>query len=779
MIDHSNRARRFQTLLLLVCAWGLMLVMHGAVPFVLTPTLAQAVWSTGFSQSFVNQSLWAIYATNFGAPEPAAMAFGLPGAWLTALYIQLGLQPPDAYSSMVASWMTLAMGSAYAMARHFLVKPVLSILAALGWMSMPVTWAHAGYSMLSIGIALLPLYFLCSLKLLEQCAPADSEPARNPGWWKLVYPVVCILAVFMDGYSFMFFAIGACVLAGWWWLRSDAAGRKQLTRLALPIHASSLLASYLLYGAFVGKSGYSVASLDFFRGWGADLTFFAWPTQGMHWLPDALGWSAPRSAQKYFGDESVWITTFSIPVVLGGIWAAWRVARLHRAAFGLLLVAAFGFYMALGPSIKLHSVKPEGLESAQLMPSEAAWAPTGSGFLSEKLPGFNNMRASYRWTALGVFGAWGLLVLALSTRHNRHTLQMAASIMGVVILLNMPDLSKKWTQDSMHRTMFLQMETDLVDDMRTVLHKGERVAFLPWRNDFLVNYLAARLNIVSFNIGGDKNLESAREHWPRWMSAFSMGQIDPQFASRAALLLVEREADAVVFPYFDMLLAAQEWPPANIFKAEIEPSIEFLRNTSLFEIVHSTHYATVRLKQEYLKWPTAALMSKVFLTECTASPCQRSVKLGANSLAKHSFLVDGWSGPEPWGQWSEGEGARVVLHIAGQPRGDLELLLEGHAFLVLGKHAEQQIDIFLNDRKIGRLDYTLPSDTDTSIKSIIIPRDSWIKSEEQIESWILLEFRFKTPRSPADLGISDDPRRISLGLISLNLRKKPALGPVR
>ena len=778
MIDRSPSTERAQTLLLLVGAWCLMLVVHGAVPFLLTPTLGQAVWSTGFSQSFANQSLWAIHATNFGAPEPAAMAFGLPGAWLAGLFIRFGLQPPDAYSAMVASWMTLALVSAYALARHFSVKPPLAVLAAMGWMSMPVTWAHAGYSMLSIGIALLPLYFLCAVILLAQCARLDGEVVGSGYVWWWVYPLVCVLAVFMDGYSFMFFAVGATLLAGWWWLRTDAAGRKKLALVALPLHLISLLAAYLLYGAFVGKSGYPAAPLDFFRGWGADLTFFAVPTRGIHWLPDAMGWSQVRSEQRYFGDASVWVTTFAIPVILAGTWAAWR-ARTHRITLGLLLVAIFGFYMALGPSIKLNSVKPEGASMGQLMPADVALAPTGSGFLSENLPGFNNMRASYRWTALGVLGAWGLLVLSLSARHGRVTQLIGASLMGVVILFNLPDLPDKWTKDAKSRAMFFQIETDLVDDMRGLLREGDRVAFLPWRNDFLVNYLAARLNIVSYNIGGDKNLESAREHWPTTMRGFVMGQTDPRFATRAALVLATREADAVVLPYIDMAHAASKWPAINKYKTELEPSITFLQDTSLFEITRSDRYTMARLKQAHLNWPKTTLMGKVLLAACTTSPCEKSAKIDNDSFVKHAFLMEGWSVPEPWGQWSDGDSASVLLNIATPPHGDLELLVNGHAFLVPEKHPEQHVDIFLNDRKIGQWDYALPGDAEPSVKSVTIPRDSWIDSMEKMKPWLLLTFRFKKPQSPADLGMSMDSRRISLGLTSLSLREKSASVPTR
>lgn len=631
MFDHLTRDLRPKPLLLLVSAWGLMLIIHGAVPFVLAPTLGQAVWSTGFSQSFVNQSLWTIYASNFGAPEPAAIAFGLPGAWLTALYIQLGLQPADAYSTMVASWMTLAMISAYALARQFSVKPALAVLAALGWMSMPVTWAHAGYSMLSIGIALLPMYFLAAVKLLETSAPFENESVNPSRTWRCIYPLICIIAIFMDGYSFMFFAVGASLLAGWWWLQTDATGKKQLTAAALPLHVASLLAAYVAYGGFIGKAAFQPSSLDFFRGWGADLTFFAIPTNGMHWLPDVLGWSMTRSGLTYFGDASVWNTTFSAPVILGSIWATWRLLSTQRVVMGLLGVACFGFYMAMGPSIKLNSVKPEGSTMGQMMPPEAALAPTGSGFLSEKLPGFNNMRASYRWAALGVLGAWALLVLTLSYRNGRSTRLIGASFMGVVILFNLPNLPEKWDRDSKYRTMFFQIDSDLVDDMRKVLHPGDKVAFLPWRNDFLVNYLAARLNVVSYNIGGDKNLENAKKHWPTWMQGFQMAQIDRQFTDRVVMTLASKEADAVILPYSDMLWAAHKWPYPQEFKEQMLELASTLEKKGVLAIDKREHYIALRLKPELQDHSNQKLISALELHVCPPNYCLKQERFDPQS----------------------------------------------------------------------------------------------------------------------------------------------------
>jgi hypothetical protein len=635
----TSRTHSGRTVLTLLCAWAVVLVMHGAVPFVSTPTLGQAVWSTGFAQSFANQSIWSIFATNFGAPAPAAMAFGLPGAMLTGLFIRMGLPPPDAYSAMVACWMGLAFVGARALAMHWSVSPRLAWVAAFAWMSMPVTWAHAGYSMLSIGIALLPLYLL---QTVQQVAPGNAGSASD---WRIVvrqmmsYPLISTLAVFMDGYSFMFFAIGGTILLASAWLVGSPAHRHRLTWIALPLHTTSLLLAYLLYGWFIGKSSYSAPAMDVFRGWGADLTFFIQPSQGVHWIADWLGWSKERSTDRYYGDDSVWITTFCMPVLLAGFWAFWRLPRHRPVTLGLICMVVAGFYMALGPSIKLNAIKPQG-NVAQTMPAEAGLAPTGSEFISSKLPGLNNMRASYRWTALAVFGAWGLLVLALASP-QRHTKSVALLLTCGVVLLNLPAIPDKLENDIRSRSMFFQIEKDLVDPMRSDLRHGERVAFLPWRNDFLVNYVAARLGIVAFNIGGDKNLEHARQSWPVWMRGFREATFDEQFVDRVLMLLASREADAVILPHMNMLLAAHEWPyPANL-KVQVRSVAKAFEQEGMVKVSEHPLYTSVRLKSVRTDRPTGPNITMRLKQICLPPVCLKQDGFGESTDTHVGQLKDG------------------------------------------------------------------------------------------------------------------------------------------
>lgn len=629
------------TVLTLLCAWAVVLFMHGAVPFVSTPTMGQAVWSTGFAQSFANQSIWSIYAINFGAPAPAAMAFGLPGAMLTGVFIRLGLPPPDAYSAMVACWMGLAFVAARALATHWSVSPRLAWVAAFAWMSMPVTWAHAGYSMLSIGIALLPLYLLQTVQLVSPGDAGSRTLVRQMMW----YPLISILAVFMDGYSFMFFAVGGTLLLGCAWLAGAPAHRHRLTWIALPLHTSSLLLAYLLYGWFIGKSSYSAPPMDVFRGWGADLTFFIQPTQGVHWIADWLGWSKERSTERYYGDDSVWITTFCTPTLLAGLWAFWRLPRHRPVTLGLICMLVAGFYMALGPSIKLNAIKPQG-QLAQTMPAEAGLAPTGSEFISSKLPGLNNMRASYRWTALAVFGAWGLLVLALASP-QRHTKSMALLLTCGVVLFNLPAFPDKLNKDIRSRNMFFQIEKDLVAQMRTDLRPGERVAFLPWRNDFLVNYVAARLGVVAFNIGGDKNLEYARQFWPVWMHGFREGTFDEQFVDRALMLLGSRDADTIILPHMNMLWAAHEWPYPADLKSQVRSVANAFEQEGIVVVSEHPLYTSVRLKNVRTDRPTDPNIAMRLKQICLPPICMKQDGFGKDTdthvgrLEGRSLLTSG------------------------------------------------------------------------------------------------------------------------------------------
>ncbi|MEM1254272.1 MAG: hypothetical protein AAGI69_17720 [Cyanobacteria bacterium P01_H01_bin.21] len=567
------------------------------------PTLGQAIWLTGFAQSFANNSIFSIYATNFGYPEPAAIAFGLSGAYPISLLIRLGIHPADAYAFIYALWLTISFLGAWKIARnHFKLCAKYSSLMSVVWLSLPIVWGHAGYSALAIGIGLLPFYFWTALQLFNRETKHDTRVNSTKTYVRiLLYLFSTIVAVFMDGYSFMMFAVASSFLGGYQLIVSTRQ-RKRFLLGRFVIHCACFTFAYVLYALYIGKTQFEPAPLDFFRGWGVDLSFLVWPTQGMHWLWDFLGLSSRRIEAEHFGDGSVWITTYSLPLIILGFLSWFRTRKSSRLAFVFLLISVFGFYMALGPSLKINSIRPEEITTS-LMPESYALFPTGNGWISENLPGFQNMRAAYRWMALSNLGFWLLATSFLayeksfSRRRNQY---LADCLCAFLIVSSIPNLQSHLSTQYRYRNEFLSIERTLISDIQQQFKENELVAFLPYTNDFFVNYIASRTDIDSYNIGGDKNLATARENWPEIMKGFDFGHINNEFSDRLIALLANGEADAVVLPNIDLLWAAHKWPTPNQDYDKIQLIAQYLSNYSSLNIETSDYYTIVRLEPSSL-----------------------------------------------------------------------------------------------------------------------------------------------------------------------------------
>lgn len=725
------------------------LVINGAIPFLMIPTLGQALWTTGFSLSFLNDSLFSIYATNFGVPEPAAIAFGLVGAWTSALFIWLGLHPSDAYSSMVLLWLVVAFVSAFKIGRLLNLSFYQSSFVAIVWLSMPVIRGHAAYSMLSLGIALLSFYFFSAIKLFLYSSEKKYAYCAN----SFYYFIAVLIAVFMDGYTFMMFAVGSSILFCVVYF-SEPTRRQYLIKLALPIHIISFLIAYLAFALYVGKSQFEPADLDFFRGWGADLTFFFIPTEGFYWLADKFNFSIKRSSSDWFGDASVWTTTFFLPLFLSTIWSFKHSLGLNKTlAYGMFMIAIFAFYMSLGPSLKLNSSKPDSVEISSSMPLDYAVVPTGSHLLSKYLPGFKSMRASYRWVALGVFSLWLILIMSLVSKQQK-TRHMATFLVLVIFIFNLPDLPKKWQANTNLRNMFHKVDAEFVTELSKDLNQGELVAFLPWRNDFFVNYLASRLKIKAYNMGGDKNLQAAQLHWPETMQQFQMATIDEDFADRIALLLLDRAADVVVMPYID-LSNPYTWPGKIQYHQEIKVIEEKLRDYEWLEIIRGDYYSTVRIRNGYDDFEK--YISLLFPFEGNYPFLIKERSSGITRILKK-----GWHQMEASHVWS---GKISSLNLPVPEECQLDECFAVVTFSVFGAHDGRPVEILLTDKNESLGYKQSLTVSDSNEYQVAIP----LRSQQSFQE---IGIEIPEATSPQELADSADNRILGIALNRIELKIK-------
>jgi hypothetical protein len=535
------------------------LVLYGALPFIGIPTLGQALWSSSFAQSFANNGFFTVYASNIGAPSAAAMAFGLAGAWIQSLFIRMGFFPADAYSLMCAFWIVIAYIAAYKLALKFCMDRALAIIAAAAWISLPVCWGHTAFSMLAFGILLLPLYFLSAINL-HACA-SSSLPEYSSR--VLIHILCCIVSVFMDGYTFMMFAIGCFSLAV-----ARFCFNKELRRLLLvkcfPVHFASFACAYVLYSYYIGASNTDGIYNDYFSITGLNLFNLLVPQQGVSWAFEAV-----RLGVSGAGD--IRMAAFSAPILLLAMYMALKMrGTVDDLGRSVLCVSALALFLSFGPHLQFPQLSQ--LDFSNISVSLTAFSfekfyliPTGSELLYKYLPGFNSMRVTFRWVALAIFMWW--LFVVINLRPKATVNRRIALFLLLSVAVCTPNLLS-WANYSINqRDLFSEVESELVTPLNALIEKNEIVAFVPWTNDMVVPYVASRGGYVTLNIAGDKNILRAKSAWPANFTALGhvlLKAITAADAPKVVSILASGEANVVVIPNIIRLWGVNELPCAAI-----------------------------------------------------------------------------------------------------------------------------------------------------------------------------------------------------------------------
>jgi hypothetical protein len=148
-----------------------------------------------------------------------------------------------------------------------------------------------------------------------------------------------------------------------------------------------------------------------------------------------------------------------------------------------------------------------------------------------------------------------------------------------------------------------------------------------------------------------------------------------------------------------------------------------------------------------------------------AADFPRQLKVGERVLTNQagaglSYLQGGWSSPEEWGIWSDGESAQMVLPVSGEVK---SITVQARA-LVTPAHPKQDVAVKINGALV--LNMSLVTAGDTLIE-IPVPRDM----QEKSTALGLMRVRFEFPNAvqPKHIGLNDDGRHLALGLQAITL----------
>lgn len=125
------------------------------------------------------------------------------------------------------------------------------------------------------------------------------------------------------------------------------------------------------------------------------------------------------------------------------------------------------------------------------------------------------------------------------------------------------------------------------------------------------------------------------------------------------------------------------------------------------------------------------------------------------------YLRNGWSRPENWGVWSNNNQATIELPMNFNYK---LILVEVDAF-VNESHPRQRIDVYIDNKPVKNI--TLTKATGNIVEIIIPP----MRQADILYSHVTtLQFKFQDAISPLQLGVSEDSRELSIGLVSMEVK---------
>jgi len=124
------------------------------------------------------------------------------------------------------------------------------------------------------------------------------------------------------------------------------------------------------------------------------------------------------------------------------------------------------------------------------------------------------------------------------------------------------------------------------------------------------------------------------------------------------------------------------------------------------------------------------------------------------------YTLDGWSGAEPWGTWTDGHRAVLGIPLKQPPQGPVEVVLEANAFL-RPQHPVLHVCVSCNHTVVAEWEIRT---ADVCQYPVRIPAELMAG-----QGVLQLSLDIKNPASPHELGESLDTRPLGLGLRRLRI----------
>lgn len=171
----------------------------------------------------------------------------------------------------------------------------------------------------------------------------------------------------------------------------------------------------------------------------------------------------------------------------------------------------------------------------------------------------------------------------------------------------------------------------------------------------------------------------------------------------------------------------------------------------LFDLPDATSPRELKINEDPRQLSVA--LQTLIITQPPIYEYGSEIRFGKGGNA-YQYQVHGWSEPEEGFTWTEGFNASLLIPIRS-PDADLVLKAKLLPF-VSNNLINQRVDIFINRQKLGRWDAKTGGEYEIKIPKKYITSSS-----------LLLRFELPDACSPAQLGVSEDRRRLGIAFQSI------------
>lgn len=366
------------------------------------------------------------------------------------------------------------------------------------------------------------------------------------------------------------------------------------------------ITAIILYKFYTGTTGgYSIMPLDFFRAQGVDLVTLFIPNSIYWWagiLKIGYNWGDNAFAYSFWGDGgNLYFSYLGISLISVFVTFFFSKFKKSITTKSIILVGIIALIFSFGPSLKINDTRPAVDQSTiafedYLMPTDQATFNLPHQYLYLFTPGINNMRAIHRWLLLFKLTLLIVAAVFLSQLIKQKKYKNLAIILTALIFIeSFPNINYLHQRHTNNLSQLNAFQSDIIDNLKNHLNEGEVIYFVSEENDFLANYIAAQLNVNTYNTGVDKNQKIAEQYWPEEIGLINS---DDNFNQSTYQALSSGLVDKIIYPYFNLRWNAYAWPPSQSDVSEAKDNFDRLIDdpNGNLEIENYQYYSIITLK---------------------------------------------------------------------------------------------------------------------------------------------------------------------------------------